>query len=173
MKFWLVVVAVLFFSCQPSNPKVYSFGIVMKKILTEVHQKTPLEIQGTGGSMMDEIEIISMHFECKKNDMDVDQVRDLILQVINISLIEVNNDEQIRPFLTQYPFTAQNIDILIGFRDDNKRAIPPNVAFSSFANGILYYAEDDNGYLYKTVFKETYEDALERQKQLAKSPLSP
>ncbi len=115
-----------------------------------------------GGSMRHDIEKISLNF-ISFDHLDVEGARKQYVEVVEGLLRRVNADEKIRPYLHNYPFTAENVKIMIGF-EDKKRQIRADgcVAhmFVTRRNIISYLAYDQEKQDYYDLHEETYEEAL-------------
>jgi len=117
---------------------------------------------GTGGQMMDDIQMMAMSFEvCRP--IDVSKARQLLISVIQKYLSKINNDEKIRPYLHQYPFTDKNIEIDFWIRNPDRSRVALNkIYYVSAIDGILrYYVDDPEKFSRKLVNEETYEEALQ------------
>ena len=93
--------------------------------------------------------------------IDIPTARRLILELSGELIKRVNESEELRPYLKNYPFTVQNVKILLGYNGDEP--IAENELEHALAkNGIIYYKNiDKQANRFRTVFKETYEQALQ------------
>lgn len=135
--------------------------VITAKIAKELRVEKGLRLIGTGGRMMDDIKMMNMGFEFF-SPLDITKSRELLLSIIKKYLIAINNNEKIRPYLHEYPFTAKNIEIDIWIRNPDGSSVSLDmIYYISAINGILYYYIDDpEKYSRKTVHQETYEEAL-------------
>ena len=90
---------------------------------------------------------------------------DININVINAYfeyLLEINSSEKVRPFLHNYPFTAENIQIVIYFRNpDRSKVASGQINVASAREGkISYYIDYPEKHTLKAICEETYEEAL-------------
>jgi hypothetical protein len=62
-----------------------------------------------GGGVNNGIWLMSLDFQRYGSPLTEEEARELIISSLDDFIAEVNRDEQIRPFLKDYPFTAKNI----------------------------------------------------------------
>lgn len=156
-------------SCNQSFQKSYQFNEdeklaneIMKKVAYELKREKDLIPCGTGGQMMDEIEMLALSFLYNK-PINIDEGRKLLLTVIDKFMVAINNDKRIRQYLKNYPFLPKNVQVRI-FINSTDGAKPPleQLSVISALDEILRYEIDDiDGKLFKTIHKETYEQALQ------------
>jgi hypothetical protein len=101
-----------------------------------------LVLCGTGGGMIDDIKRMSMGFDYYK-EVDLNSARQLLVGTVSEYLTAINNDEELRPFLHNYPFTSKNVEICIWIYKPDRKDLPPGkIAYLCARNGKLsYYAE--------------------------------
>jgi hypothetical protein len=107
-------------SCNQSNGhKKYErakHSIIAEKITEKVAQKieieTGLHLIGTGGGMMDCVKMMAMSFR-GFGEIDVIKGRALIVHCVREYLSAINENLDIRPYLSHYPFTSKGIQIRI------------------------------------------------------------
>jgi hypothetical protein len=131
---------------------------IAKQLLIEKN----MYLIGTGGQMMDDIQMMAMSFEvCRP--LNVPKARQLLISAIQKYLSEINNDEKIRPYLHQYPFTDKNIQIDFWIRNpDGSRVALDKIYYVSAINGILrYYIDDPEKFSRKLVHEESYGEVLQ------------
>jgi hypothetical protein len=133
----------------------------LKKAATRLKAEKDLYLCGTGGRMMDEIKMLALSFNFYK-EVNVEEGRELLIEAVKALVDVVNADERIRPYLNNYPFSANNIQIRIFLQKRDFSAFGPDkLSVISSLQGILEYEIDDpETKLFKTVHKETYEEAL-------------
>lgn len=156
----------LFTSCNPSWQKNYQFtndeklaDEIIKKVAYELKREKGLIPCGTGGQMMDEIQMLALSFDYNKN-ISIEEGRQLLLTAIGEFTSAINRDERIRPYLANYPFLPKNVQIRIFLKNPDRSTQPDRLVVVSAINSVLEYEIDDpNGPLFKTIHKETYEEA--------------
>jgi hypothetical protein len=128
-----------------------------------LRRKYQLDPIGSGGSMMHDVEMLALSFNCYR-PLSIDESRKLIISCANEYLRSINDNEEIRPYLHNYPFTEQNIQVTIFVYEDSNftKINPGQVSSLSTLNGKIRYktrsAEDQ--YKRETLHQETYEEAV-------------
>ena len=168
MKYFRVVIPVLLIACA----LIYFFVLksddyekLADKITIKTAQKLSVEnglfLIGTGGKMMDDIQMMYMGFEYF-HPINIDRGRELLLSSIEEYLTVINSDEKVRPYLHEFPFTANNIEIGIWIlNSDGSKVASDKIRYIHANHGILsYYMDGEEEYSRKTVHEETYNEAL-------------
>jgi hypothetical protein len=118
-----------------------------EKIADEITERTAKELKaeknlylvGTGGQMMDDIQMMAMSFYYYQ-EVDLKAARELIVYVINKYLLAINSNKEIRPSLHEYPFTAKNVEISIFIYKPDRYELPPEKIYCiECMNGRLEY----------------------------------
>ncbi len=143
-----------------------------QKLVNEIRQKIALQLKndlglmpfGTAGQMMYDIEMLGLSFIYNK-EIDIDEARDLLINSVNTFVKAINEDERIHPYLGNHPFEPKNVEIRIFFRKkDNYDVTQGKLFIASSVNGNLKYKiEDPNTDRLKTIYKESYQEALLRR----------
>jgi hypothetical protein len=141
-----------------------------EKIADEITERTAKELKaeknlylvGTGGQMMDDIQMMAMSFYYYQ-EVDLKAARELIVYVINKYLLAINSNKEIRPSLHEYPFTAKNVEIRIWVFEPNGSNPPlDKIHYISAIDGSLaYYLDLPETYSRQVICEETYEKALQ------------
>lgn len=95
--------------------------------------------------------------------LSIEEAREILVDCVQEFLSEINTNEEIRPFLENYPFTPKNIDIAIFIKDSNGIGVyDPNLNTVSASSGKLYYktVSKDDTFNYKSEYKETFDEAF-------------
>ncbi len=123
----------------------------------KLEEQKKLYLIGTGGRMMHDIQAMHMNFQFF-HEVDLEEARELIVYALREYLSDINNNEEVRPYLHNYPFTAKNVEIRIFISGPDRHELPPEkIVYVSSRNGILRYyirADDDH-----PIHQETYEEA--------------
>ena len=92
-------------------------------------------------------------------------LRKLLIEFAHELLNQINSNEEFRPYLIKYPFTIENVQIIIYNRDKNgERVYDPEIGVADITLGNLTFSTYDPESEYcreKNEFYETYEEALE------------
>ena len=92
-----------------------------------------------------------------------EEARVILVDGVQEFLAEVNANEEIRPYLKAYPFTAKNITVDIYMRGSKgENVYDPNIEAASAYGGKIWYATKDKNkkYGYKSEYKESFEEAV-------------
>lgn len=131
---------------------------VAKKLAKEFH----MEPVGEGGSFYDCVRELFLAFEIQ-GPLTKDQLRNILVYSVEECLSAVNNNEEIRPYLIVYPFTPQEIEIVLYVKGKRGGDIyDPDIGVASERQGKLEYMITDktDTFKYKLTDTESYEDAL-------------
>ncbi|MBS0584871.1 MAG: hypothetical protein JSR76_01050 [Verrucomicrobia bacterium] len=91
---------------------------IVSSFIKDVQKEYDIVCIGSGGRMPKYVEEISLDFNAYRR-ADIEEVRELIVQLRTKLIERVNSHEKIRPFLIEYPFTWQGADISIAFQKPN------------------------------------------------------
>ncbi len=127
---------------------------------------------GTGGGMMGDIYHMSMSFQYFE-EVDEGKARDLLVSATQEYLLAINTDKKVRPYLHNYPFMVEGIDISIWSKEPDGRSVPfDKIACFGVTKGVVDYSLDQPGNKpYVVIHKETYAEALkivEEQRSIEK-----
>lgn len=91
-----------------------------------------------------------------------EQGRKILLETAQELLLATNSNVQLRPYLKNYPFTCENVEVAIYVVDKKGYSVfDPDIEVFSIRNGILNYKTvDRNSDLYKSKTSETFDEAL-------------
>ena len=120
-----------------------------------------LHFVGTGGAMMDNIEMLAVSFEYDQ-EVTQEQARQLLIVAAEEYLRAINQNEEIRPYLDQYPFTAKNVKICIYFHKPDRSQVNEGKiwAIDAMNAEVIYRIVNSEGKLIGETITETYEEAL-------------
>ena len=122
---------------------------------------------GGGGDGTGKIRMFILMFK-NSYPIQINQARLMLINSTQIVLNNVNHNQEIEKYLTQFPFTEKNVEIRILSRNkENNTFQPPNIAnFSQNCGRLDYYVKKDEKL--KLFHKESYEEALEKIKEETK-----
>lgn len=130
----------------------------------ELKKEKHLYLVGSGGAMMDDIQKVNAHY-VSYDRLTVEEARRLYVDVVEGYLSRYNQNEEIRPYLHNYPFTINNFKIMIGFENENHQHMDKGfVALVSNreTKGVIYYASyDHETKKFNKIYEEPYETARE------------
>ena len=147
--------------CEPSD---YDKMIdrVLYKMGGVLEEKHKMKVIGDYAAAMDCVNVIGLAFQIKR-PIDQDAARKLIVDCVEEFLKEVNQDQEIRPYLRNFPFTSNNIRIQIyNFESVGELYSHPIIGYLIINDGVITYDTHEKGELLKckSKIKESYEDAL-------------
>lgn len=132
---------------------------IVKKYCKKVALEKGLFAIGSGGRMMYDIEEVGIHFVSYET-MSVEEGRKLYVEIVEDLLKLYNENEKIRPFLHNYPFTIENLNIMVMFEDSNHHLQTTGLS------GISYVKQKVGYKIYRDhkiqwIHEEPYSTALE------------
>ncbi len=140
----------------------YGFINDIGKILGKKYHLSPC---GVGAGVDQGIWLMSLSFQRYGSSFTEEEARQLIINCLCDFLEAANLDEDLRPFLKNYPFQAENVDMAIfSFKEDRREMFDPWIGTVSASRGkVSYYTFDElNPYQYKTERTEAYHEAIDR-----------
>jgi hypothetical protein len=169
MKLTTLIVFLFFYLCT-SCTRYDADEPLYVQLAHQITEKTAKKLKkeknlipvGSGGGMMDDVKAMMLAFNYY-NEVSIEEARKLLIDCVEEFLAAVNSNEQIRPFLHNYPFTAENIEIAIYFSTKSGAPVSSNnICVASSWNGNISYRIDisKTGPL-TTIREETYQEALQ------------
>lgn len=166
----------LSFSFFQTKPRDYADiareirGNVGKK-LSKKHQ---MDCVGVGGGMMGSVYMIGLSFRVY-HPLERNEARMLVVDCVEELLKAVNRNEEIRPYLQDYPFTTKNVSIAIySSYPDGRDVFDPYIRVASIykSDTIEFATKEPNQVPYKNEYRESYQAALTQVKgnHLAENP---
>jgi hypothetical protein len=140
---------------------------IVRSFAKEMKKESGLVCIGDGGRMPYNVETIAVKFIAYQK-ASIDEARALEVKSTERLLQMINKHEKIRPYLKEYPFVSNRINVSISFyKPDNEYFLDGSVAIVSQVKGIIYYdkVEPTTTKKYATeelvdLYKEPYEEAL-------------
>ncbi len=124
---------------QEHQPHVRETYRIVLPLADEIAANENLVIGGWGAALLSDVKGIAFTFEGKQRLLQP-EMRDLFVRVMERFLREINRDEQIRPFLAEYPFPASRVDLRFSFYDEKGAPVDGDaVAFCYMARGMVHY----------------------------------
>lgn len=154
----------------PSEKQILADKIrsrVGKKIASEKH----LRLIGMGGQLSQEVKMLGLSFQGFQ-ELTLLEARSLIVFSIKTFLDEINSDENLRPYLKAYPFTAKNIEIGIWlYKPDHSEVSSTSIRYVVNRDALINYYpgatkfDPDN-----PILIETAQEAFEKIQNVEKKP---
>ncbi len=157
-----LVMFVSVFGCNSFRDQMPDYEKIADKITNRTAEKLKKErkliLIGIGGRMMDDIQMMAMSFNYY-HEVNLEQARELLIYAINEYLSDINNNQDIRPYLHEYPFTSKNVEIMIFVYGPDRLELPAEKIYCiTSRNGVIrYYTRSDRDH---PMCKETYDEAL-------------
>ncbi len=138
-----------------------------RRVATELMVKTGLQPCGTGGQMMDQVKMLALAFAYNK-PLEIEEGRKLLVNAVETFVLAINSDERIRPYLNNYPFKPENVEIVIVINNSDKSSVEPEkICLLVARRGICKYeVHDSKTELLKTIYQETFFEAQQIAKDL-------
>ncbi len=133
---------------------------ITEPFIAECKKKYDLECIGTGGRFTYNIAQINLHFLAYRKG-SIEEARILEVKMIENLLNKINSDDKIKPFLFEYPFKTNNLDISISYqKKDDSNYTDGSVALVFLGKNKLFYcAEDPKTGKLVDLLEEPYEEA--------------
>ena len=155
-------------SCDPPYIEDNPYLPTKQSLANDVRNKTFVQLKmekelypcGVGSAMMDQIKILALSFDYYKA-VDMGQARELLMAAGTLFLHTINSNEQIRPYLENYPFRPENIEIAIFLKKpDGSKPDPDKLTVISMTNGVLRYKVDHpETECLITIYEENFDEA--------------
>lgn len=91
-----------------------------------------------------------------------EEIRLIVVDSVQTYIKAVNEEEALRPYLKNFPFTEKNVSIqLIIFQKDGNLTYHPEVGAAITLKGNIHYFTNDieNRFKYKSEYEESYDEA--------------
>lgn len=148
-------------SCEEERPHLPHVHRLRKAITQEMKNEESMEPFMAGGEFFYDIQKISLGYMTDKQ-LKLAEGRRIAVKFTERVLNKVNGDVGIRPYLHEYPFPVENLDLEIAFQDKSGKYMPePYLASIYIVNGVIVYNMHDAILdMVGKVYAEPYEDAL-------------
>jgi len=148
-------------SCSTTSIDEQLANQIAAAFVKEQKQRYKLQVCGVGGSIPDKIRKFHFDFDLIMR-VDREQAREIYVDMLEHFLQMVNSDEEIRPYLENYPVTNANVEILLTFCDKPLQRVPPPYMAFVFGckNSIVYDQWDPVTEKFCDAYHELYADAL-------------
>lgn len=153
------------YNIQESDPneKQNLANSVRRKAAFKIKEEKSLIPCGTGGQMMNDIQMLALSF-FYYNLPTMEEARELVIYAAQKLANEINDEPKIYPYLYHYPFSPTHTEIYIFVQNKKNLKIPPDyISVVSLSEGMIEYDIDNpNTNRLKTIYRETYQEALEK-----------
>ena len=135
---------------------------ITKNYVKETAAPKRLDLYGYGGGRMYDIEEVILRFFCCDH-LTVEGARVLYVEMMEEYLKQINCNEEVRPYLHNYPFNIDNIKLTISFLDAQGHTLGDGhvaLVFISRNHTIDYAAYNTDTEEFYSLHEEPYEEAL-------------
>lgn len=144
------------------NPNVELSYILRKEAAQKLSEKYHMIIIGEGIRIPDGIlNLLSLDFQIK-GPLSRDELREILVDCVEEFLYIINSNKEIGPYLKNYPFTPENIDIalfLVG--PDDRDVAPPNFCVAAARRNKIVFRSNNPSNLNQFITEEeSYDEAL-------------
>lgn len=159
MSYLIMSLAFFLMGCESEPIYIQHVNRLRSQFIAEVQRKDPVTVSMIGGGLFRDVEEVSITFRAYKH-ADITDARQMIVPYVKRLLELINQDEQVRPYLRQYPFWG--VKLRISFYESNEEPVNPplltSVIFWPDRKTIEYciYKND----VFVGIYEESYEDAL-------------
>lgn len=148
---------------------------IMANVAKTLTKRHGMDWIGEGGGMMGSVYLIKLRFQIH-HAMDREEARKRVIDCVQELLAAVNANEEIRPYLKNYPFTEKNVNIAIftTYPDGSEVFDPYIKVVSANEQGKIFFRTDDlESSRKKCTFKSVYEESYSQAVEKLKSPEKP
>lgn len=135
---------------------------ITKEVSDRISKRYNMKVIGVTAGLMNCVNALGLDFHIQ-GPLSKEQLRIILVDSVEEFLTLLNEDERIRPFLKEYPFPADGIQIAIFVKDKERNSIYyPEITVASVYNGKLFYRSKEKDVIsgYKLTEEESYETAL-------------
>jgi hypothetical protein len=143
-----------------SNPT----AIALQQI-SETSQKLAkaYDIHPTGEGMRQQFLGLEIYFKVYRK-LTKEEAREIVLECTQEFLNDINGNEDLRPYLKEYPFTFSNVEIALYIENSDRTDIfHPDICIAACTpKGVEFITDDpEKKHTFKEIILESHEEALE------------
>lgn len=169
MNFFLFTIIIFFVvSCSENaqnfgykpNPVSIIINEIEKKVFSQLQIEKNLYPFEFGGGGKDPVKLLHFGF-LYFNEIEIKEARELIITAGDQFLKEINANEQMRPYLANFPFKPENIQVEIFLKRQDKSEIGlEKLRVITMRDAeVRYYIRSSETKRLTIVYKETYDEA--------------
>ena len=134
---------------------------ILKEMEDKLSQQYHMRVISNKAGLMKNVNLLGLGFQIR-GPLTQEQLRVILVGCVEAFLSAVNSNEEIRPHLKTYPYTAKGINIGIFIIDSNGRGgSDPYIGVAQAYRGTLDYKTIDRTNGHKATVSETYEEAVQ------------
>jgi hypothetical protein len=135
-----ICVGCIFSACAKPPPHAKEAQNVVKEFGLQIEHAIGLHSLGSGGFYTNKkVDSFYIDFEIVKNLSEA-EAKALLKEVVETLVTFVNQNESVRPYLKNYPISANEISVSIAFIDE-KRAPQKELSQIHLFDGVIYYSK--------------------------------
>ena len=118
INFILLMLLIFLSACKSKQQPEYITlaDKITGQVCEEITLPKDLHLTGYGGALIYDVKELALHFDACEC-LNLEEARKLYIEMTETYLDYINEDEAIKPYLHNYPFTIQNLDLTIAFLD--------------------------------------------------------
>jgi len=162
VKRFIIFIVLFLHGYLHSSPNYVKYtNQITSQFIKEMRREYNLFCSGTGGGMPYDVREVAVIF-VSHQEVSIEEAREMLVHCTEALRSKINTHEKIRPFLREYPFPAERVEITISFRDEkNQYYGKEGVDFVFQVNGKIHYEKFQRGReTFKGIAEEPYEEAL-------------
>ncbi|MBX9744262.1 MAG: hypothetical protein K2X08_03515 [Chlamydiales bacterium] len=145
---------------ETSPPHIVCIRKITSSFIKQVEKEYKFDCIMTGGSMPRDIAEIRLHFDTYQS-ASIEQAREWEVRLTERLIEMINQDEEIRPYLREYPFPASRIDIMLRFKTPKNSSPTQSLQLIVHVRDTIFYSARDpsNNCIFYSLKEEPYEEA--------------
>lgn len=154
-----------FTSCSSAaiKPHILAADAVTNPFIKSACKKHNLSVLGTGGKMMRQVEDIFISF-IAYGEYEIPEARLHFLSVVVPFVEDIKKSQELKQYMLYPDFPEKAAHVNITYRDaTHQQPYPPKIAHITMSNGTIEYSVSDSPMTaYRTIYEETYHEALQK-----------
>jgi len=151
---------------KPETGNISESNALFSKAIIEmgelVEKKYKFSPIGYGINQPDKITYMEVSF-VTPSALTKSEARTILLEATNEFLKIINNDKELKKYLSNYPFTLKNVGIILSTGTPDEVLHPEICMASCTKRGVFFYTHDPkNTMKFKAITSETHEQALSK-----------
>lgn len=140
-------------------------NIITARVAKNIKAESKLYPCGSGGRVREHVERLALAFNYYE-PLDIDSGRELLIYAAEKYKAALNSDEEIRPFLKNYPFENKNVEVVIYIQKPDGHDFGYNklCVIAARDGELVYFVHKDPNSLLSITHSESYEEAFEKVK---------
>ncbi len=167
MKYILIICLAILNSCTDphykTKPHIEAAHKVSYPYIYKAKKDHDLQILGTGGAMMNDVDYISISF-IARGSYCVEEGRKHFISVVKPFIESVDNSKELKKYLKDPKHPVNAAEISITYKDSNGNYNSKEYLSHIFIyrGEIVYSIKDQGRTMYREIHRETYQEALEK-----------